>query len=78
MQKWEYFVFYSYQDGQQHMVPVSDGPMEVEMFLERCGASGWELVSLVPVAFRPDAENQLIMKLVESAKLMGVLKRPKK
>lgn len=77
MQQWEYFVFYAYLENQRYVVPISDGPMEMEAFLERCGSNGWDLVSTIPIGYSPDNENQLVAKFIDAIKLMGILKRPK-
>lgn len=77
MQQWEYFVFYAYLEEQRYMIPISDGTMDLESFLERCGVNGWELVSTIPIGYSPDNENQFIAKFIDAVKLMGVLKRLK-
>ncbi len=77
MQQWEYFVFYAFLAEQGFAVRVSDGIMDLEPFLERCGANRWDLVSLVPIGYAPDSESPLAAMSVGTNRLVGVLKRSK-
>jgi hypothetical protein len=77
MQQWEYLIFYAYLEGQNYFVPMSDGPLELEKFLTRCGTNRWELISVIPVVHSPDDNNPLMARSAASTQLMGVLKRSK-
>ncbi len=78
MQQWDYFVFYAYVEQRRYVVPLDNNPTELEQFLERCGAGGWELVNILPIGFHPTGDSQLMPSLVETSNIMGVLKRPKR